>query len=73
MWESRRDFQGVWEGWEAGIMAFHAFHTLSFPWPVFRPAMLDKPICRHRVRCAIRHQMLIGTHRLSMRVLPLRW
>jgi hypothetical protein len=36
MWESRRDFQRVWEGWEAGIMAFHAFHTLSFPWPAFR-------------------------------------
>src|SRR5271156_244584 len=29
MWESRRDFQRVWEGWEAGFMAFHAFHTLS--------------------------------------------
>ena len=41
MWESRRDFQRVWEGWEAGFMAFHAFHTLSFPWPAFRPAMLD--------------------------------
>jgi hypothetical protein len=38
MWESRRDFQRVWEGWKAGIMAFHAFHTLSFPWPVFRTA-----------------------------------
>src|SRR5579883_1849436 len=35
MWESRRDFQGVWEGWKAGFMAFHAFHTLSFPWPAF--------------------------------------
>jgi hypothetical protein len=34
MWESRRDFHRVWEGWEAGFMAFHAFHTLSFPWPV---------------------------------------
>ncbi len=33
MWESRRDFHRVWEGWEAGFMAFHAFHTLSFPWP----------------------------------------
>jgi hypothetical protein len=21
----------VWEGWEAGFLAFHAFHTLSFP------------------------------------------
>ena len=31
MWESRRDFQRVWEGWEAGFMAFHAFQTLSFP------------------------------------------
>src|ERR1700734_1572349 len=29
MWESRRDFQRVWEGWEAGFLAFHAFHTLS--------------------------------------------
>jgi hypothetical protein len=34
MWESRRDFQ---RGWEAGFLAFHAFHTLSFPWPAFRP------------------------------------
>jgi hypothetical protein len=33
MWKSRRDFQGVWEGWKAGFLAFHAFHTLSFPWP----------------------------------------
>jgi hypothetical protein len=23
----------VREGWEAGTMAFHAFHTLSFPRP----------------------------------------
>jgi hypothetical protein len=37
MWESRRDFQRVWEGWEAGFLAFHPFHTLSFPWPAFRP------------------------------------
>jgi hypothetical protein len=37
MWESGRDFQRVWEGWEAGFLAFHAFHTLSFPWPAFRP------------------------------------
>ncbi len=36
MWESRRDFQRVWEGWEAGFLAFHAFLTLSFPWPAFR-------------------------------------
>ena len=27
----------MWEGWEAGFMAFQAFQTLSFPWPAFRP------------------------------------
>jgi hypothetical protein len=50
MWESRRDFQRVWEGWEAGFMAFHAFHTLSFPWPAFRAAMLEKPTYRQQSR-----------------------
>ena len=25
MWESRRDFQRVWEGWEAGIHGFPYF------------------------------------------------
>ena len=25
----------MWEVWEAGSMAFHAFRTLSFPWPTF--------------------------------------
>lgn len=35
MWESRRDFQGVWEEWKAGFMPFHAFHTPAFPWLVF--------------------------------------
>jgi hypothetical protein len=39
MCESRREFQRVWEGWEAGFMAFHAFHTLSFPWLVFARQM----------------------------------
>ena len=44
MWESRRDFQRVWEGWEAGFMAFHAFHTLSFPTGLLLARqMLDKP------------------------------
>ena len=28
-----KDFQEVWEGWKAGFLAFHAFHTPSFPWP----------------------------------------
>ncbi len=28
MWESRRDFQRVWEEWEAGFMAFHAPHSV---------------------------------------------
>lgn len=38
----------MWEGWEAGIMAFHAFHTLSFPWPAFSDGKLDKLICRYQ-------------------------
>jgi len=40
MWQSQRDFQRVWEGWEAGFLAFHAFLTLSFPWPALeRPRL----------------------------------
>jgi hypothetical protein len=32
--------------------------------------MLDKPICRHTVqRAALRHEVLIGTHRLSLSAL----
>ncbi len=46
MWESRRDFQRVWEEWEAGFLAFHAFHTLSFPWPAFRRATLGLQLHR---------------------------
>src|ERR1700693_5748472 len=45
MWESRRDFQREWEGWKAGFMAFHAFPSLSFPWPAFRTAGSDDPSC----------------------------
>ena len=47
MWESQRDFQRVWEGWKAGFMAFHAFHTLSFPWPVFARQVRGRPKCCH--------------------------
>jgi hypothetical protein len=59
------------EGWEAGFMAFHAFHTLSFPCPVFR-AVLDKPICRQSVHRRTRHEMLIDSHRLSLSALVIR-
>jgi hypothetical protein len=31
MWESRRDLQEEWEGWKAGLLAFHAFHSSAFP------------------------------------------
>jgi hypothetical protein len=31
MWESRRDFQEEWKGWEAGAIACHAFHSSSSP------------------------------------------
>jgi hypothetical protein len=70
MWEARRDFQRVWQGWEAGFTAFHAFHTLSFPWPAFRAAnagQTDMP--PHSAMCRTRHEMLIGTHRLSLSAL----
>ncbi len=30
MWESRRNFQRVWEGWEAGFMAFHVSTLCHF-------------------------------------------
>ena len=26
----------MWEGWKAGFLALHAFHTLSFPWPAWK-------------------------------------
>ena len=29
MWESPRDFQGLWEGWESSSGVFHAFHEPS--------------------------------------------
>jgi hypothetical protein len=40
----------VWEGWEAGFMAFHAFHTVIST-AFFRAAMLDKTICSYPVQC----------------------
>ena len=44
MWESRGDFQRVWEGWKASSMAFHGLF--------FRAAsVLDKPKCCHVVEC----------------------
>ena len=58
MWESRRDFQRVWEGWKAGFMAFHAFHTLSFPWPVL-PRSVAKLATRIGPVLRPCHEMLI--------------
>jgi hypothetical protein len=43
MWESQRDFQRVGEGWKAGFLAFHAFHTLSFPWPALKARIAKSP------------------------------
>ncbi len=53
MWDSRRDFQREGEGWEAGFMAFHAFHSLSFPWPAIRSEMLDERLTRATVQVAV--------------------
>jgi hypothetical protein len=61
----------VWEVWEAGFMAFHAFHTLSFPRPAFR-AVLDKEICRDPVHCRTRDEMFIDTRYLSLTELVIR-
>jgi hypothetical protein len=55
MWESRRDFQEEWEGWKAGIWAFHAFHSSSFPTRASAtarsartPITDEKRVCRYR-------------------------
>jgi hypothetical protein len=67
MWESRRDFQRVWEGWEAGFMAFHPFHALSFAWPAFHIAdtgVIDMPLPNAMSRT--HHKMLIGTWQQSL-------
>jgi hypothetical protein len=48
----------VWEGWEAGIMAFHPSHTLSFPWAAFRHEILDEPL-RHRPKFENQAQTLV--------------
>ena len=68
MWESRRDFQRVWEGWEAGFMAFHAFHTLSFPWPAFRVANVDKITRYAATQCNAPHSPS-DAHRYSSLVI----
>src|SRR6266436_1654977 len=60
MWESRRDFQRVWEGWKAGFMAFHAFHTLSFPWPAFAWQTPNQLTSGHLAHCACTGQKLIA-------------
>jgi hypothetical protein len=72
MWESRRDFQRVWEGWEAGFMAFHAFHTLSFPWPPCRKANAENTdMPPPSAMCRTRQEMLICTDRLSLSALAI--
>src|ERR1700722_19396726 len=68
MWESQRDFQRVWEEWEAGFMAFHAFHTLSFPWSPFRAANAGfTDMLSPSATCRARHEMLIGRLSESVR------
>src|SRR6185312_10557758 len=66
MWESRRDFQRVWEGWKPAswlsmLSILCHFHDL-----LFARQTLDKQICRRSAMCRTRHEMLIGTHRLSL-------
>jgi hypothetical protein len=55
----------VWEGWEAGLMAFHAFHTLSFPWSAFRAAGAgETDVPPPSAICRTPSEMLIGTSSL---------
>lgn len=42
MWESPKNFQGVWEGWKDGFTAFRAFHAPSFAWLVFGRSQTDR-------------------------------
>ncbi len=46
MWESRRDFQGEWEGWKTGCMVFHAFHSSAFPTLAFMGEARAEIACR---------------------------
>ena len=55
MWESGRDFQRVWEGWEAGFMAFMLsilchFHGLLFAFHAANVVLTDmsppSAVCR---------------------------
>jgi hypothetical protein len=48
-------------------MTFHAFHTLSFPWPAFRPAML---INRHAATSAMRRTSARRLSHSSLLVAP---
>jgi hypothetical protein len=64
--------KGFPKRWEADIMAFHAFHTLSFPWPAF---VLQKLINRYAAtqcnvpyspRDANRYSSLANEYRLAI-------
>jgi hypothetical protein len=59
---------GMWEGWEAGFMAFHAFHTLSFPWPAFRVVNADKITRYAATQCNAPHSPS-DAHRYSWLVI----
>src|ERR1700728_4709517 len=40
---------GMWEGWKAGFLAFHAFQTLSFSLPAFGNACRKSQSLRRAV------------------------
>lgn len=49
MWESRRDFQGVWEGWKNRSSGPSMLSTLrQFPWLVFDPPRIMPLASRNR-------------------------
>jgi hypothetical protein len=42
MWESRRDFQGVWEAWKAGLYGFPCFPYSVISMACFFAAILKR-------------------------------
>lgn len=69
MWESRSDFQVLWEAWESLFLAFRAFLNTSFPRPFTPTAGCDASAaraglgqtsasCRQTTRSAVGHSTL---------------
>ena len=52
--------QRVSKEWEAGLMAFHPFPTLSFRWPAFEARIKIRRFRSHRLPSAQQVLLLVG-------------